>query len=956
LITASGRDELVRTVKEIRDALQRLTTCELRDVAYTLNCGAKDSCRVAIVASSLEDLASKLDQVLAKLGGASTIRRIKQVEGIYYFENPLVPQSGIAFLFPGEGSQYVGMLADLAIFFPEVRAWFDLMDQALWNKTTGRLPSHAIFPTGNGNEPIEWSMDEASEAVFSATQGLLAVMKRLEVHPDAVVGHSTGEYSALLAGGAVRVADSRQLMADILELNRVYRELSEQGAIPEGSLLAVGGCRREVVLDVIERHQPDILLAMDNCPNQAVLYGASQAIADALSELRAKGAVCDTLPFTRAYHTPLFEPFRQRVLQFLERLDVARPNIPIYSCTSAERFPDEPRAIRELAAAHWTHSVRFQETIERMYADGIRLFVEVGPRANLTAFVNDILRGRPHEAVPSNVPFRSGTTQINHLTGLLAAHGVNINFEPLYERRGCRKVDPFPVQDLPRSQRASIQLSMNLPRLTLPTQFNPTPATPAHAPIQPAAPELQSTSATQKVMDEYLRTMSMMLETQQQVMTAYLATRGVEKQVTADEVPSEPVVISRAAQDQERAQVATCTSAPGPQRRRPFIREIISIEAGKRLVAACVLEVDNDSFLRDHTLGRKISVTDPDLMGLPLVPLAISLEMMAESAALLAPDMLVTGLRDVVAHRWISVQDGSVRLRIVAERSEASSVRVEINDASSAESEGAPLISGTVLVAKGYFPGPEVASRRLAEERSVQWTRDEMYAAAMFTGPRLQGVASIEAVGSDGVRASLRAPELPLLNGNVEPGSLVLNPVLLDAAGQMIGFWTADRFETGFVVFPYGLKTMDIYAADYAAAAELLCEARITAVGDQDLSSTLILSGTGGRCYARIGGWMDRRFSVPRSLAQLVLNPLESFATEIWEDAASVFPETVIVSSIDARQNSGWANDEMWLSALAHLILSQPERKSFRSIGLSLDRRRDWLLGRLAAKDSVRRL
>ena len=123
---------------------------------------------------------------------------------------------------------------------------------------------------------------------------------------------------------------------------------------------------------------------------------------------------------------------------FLAGWIVAPPQVPLYSCTTMALYPTDLEEIRRIAFEHWVRPVEFSKTIEAMYADGVRLFVEVGPRGNLTAFVDDILRGRPYLAVPANVMRRSGITQLHHLIGLLAAHGVPMQLEPLYARRSPR--------------------------------------------------------------------------------------------------------------------------------------------------------------------------------------------------------------------------------------------------------------------------------------------------------------------------------------------------------------------------------------------------------------------------------------------------------------------------------------------------------------------------------------
>ena len=98
-------------------------------------------------------------------------------------------------------------------------------------------------------------------------------------------------------------------------------------------------------------------------------------------------------------------------------------------------MPDDVASIRDLAVRQWTTAVAFRETIEAMHSDGLRLFVDVGARGNLTGFVEDILRGKPSFAVAANLPRRSGLTQLNHLVASLFAHGVPLNTDYLYARR-----------------------------------------------------------------------------------------------------------------------------------------------------------------------------------------------------------------------------------------------------------------------------------------------------------------------------------------------------------------------------------------------------------------------------------------------------------------------------------------------------------------------------------------
>src|SRR5205823_3517238 len=126
---------------------------------------------------------------------------------------------------------------------------------------------------------------------------------------------------------------------------------------------------------------------------------------------------------------------------FFQALPMTRPTTPIDSCAVAGPMPVDVAGIRRLAVEQWASPVAFRATIEAMHEAGVRVFVEVGARGNLTGFVEDTLRGRPHFAIAANLPRRSGLTQLNHLVAALYAQGVAIKPDHLYARRRPRTID-----------------------------------------------------------------------------------------------------------------------------------------------------------------------------------------------------------------------------------------------------------------------------------------------------------------------------------------------------------------------------------------------------------------------------------------------------------------------------------------------------------------------------------
>ena len=456
ILQGESRTDLIRQGEQLQRFLQATPNVPLKDLAYTLNIqypisNLQSPTRLAIVASSLQDLQQKLDRALERLVDPAC-HKIKMHDGVYFFEEPLGREGKLAFLFPGEGSQYVNMLADLCLHFPEVRRCFDEMDRVFAHHARGYVPSDFIFPRPTFSEDEQkasedqlWQMDVAIEALLTANHALYTLLTRLGIQPDAMLGHSTGEYSAMRAAGML---DEERYDQRLLELNRLYEGVAAEGGIPEATLLAVGAGRDQVAA-MVEEVGGELYVAMDNCPHQTVLVGGREAADRVLERIRRQGFIYEVLPFHRAYHTVLFASYAEVLREFLANWIVAPAQVTLYSCTTMAPYPSGTSTelstslseTHRIAFEHWVRPVEFRQTIEAMYADGVRLFVEVGPRGNLTAFVDDILRGRPYLAVPANVMRRSGVTQLNHLVGLLAAHGVPMQLEPLYARRLPRRLN-----------------------------------------------------------------------------------------------------------------------------------------------------------------------------------------------------------------------------------------------------------------------------------------------------------------------------------------------------------------------------------------------------------------------------------------------------------------------------------------------------------------------------------
>ena len=233
----------------------------------------------------------------------------------------------------------------------------------------------------------------------------------------------------------------------------------------------------------------------------------------------------------------------------------------------------------------------------------------------------------------------------------------------------------------------------------------------------------------------------------------------------------------------------------------------------------------------------------------------------------------MTGLRDVRAHRWLAWDDEPQTLEVTARRlaadGRASACTSSCPSSTPADGGGASDAGGRGDRRAREPPTPAPAGRgpsASAPPAPSRWRASALYDDEMFHGPCWQGVRAIAQTGSRGTVAELEVlPFAPLLRGHDEP-RFALDPVVLDAAGQVVGFWTAEHLERGRVVFPFALDALDVYGPQRPAGEALTCAAEIELLGDQLVRSDIDVIDADGRAWMRLTGWEDKRFDVPPQL------------------------------------------------------------------------------------------
>lgn len=927
IFQAASQADLEAQINRTIAYINNNSEARLRDVAYSLYKSTTDksttdkstSFKVAVVASSTQDLGSKLQHVLAN----KLVSSDPTVQVSSNFD-----KGKLAFIMPGLGAAYPNMLADLCMHFPEVREVFDFVDHLAVLNGDKLIPSRTIFPASfikgkkqHVNAAMLATMDSAVIVVLMAEWALYTVLKNVGINPDVVLGCSTGEFAALTMSGAAdiekaaptfykhAVAVARSVAIEDLANLKTFRVTDNYDKV-------------EKLLTGLE-----VYLGADLSPKQHLLSGKRQTMDEVAVRLRANSIEFQPLPVAIPYHTSLMD---EAVTSGTYDENYCAPSITAWSGSQVAPYPSDPKEITTIAKQLFRHPIRFRQTIEAMYADGVRTFVEVGPKNTLVELVGEILQDKSYFAVATNLQNKSGITQLNLVIASLFARGTDVDLEYLFKRRSPVLLN-WQEKPATGTSKTTLKLDLSYPAVAFKQDSELLAQLNVERPRQPQFISDSSgdiSNGEDSIITNYLQSMEQfhqqLMQTQEQVLNAFLA-QPSEDQVQHVEFDA-------------MASVAL-----------PCIAGANVHQSETEIVLEKILDLNSDLYLLDHAIGGITSAGNEPQERVFLVPLMVALEIMAETASLLTPHLVITKLENVRALKRIRVENDRMPIRVIAKlnASKEAAVDVEIQNAAN----GSPLMSCQVIFGRGYEQKPTAQAITLEGPRAANLTYSDLYTPkTMFHGPRMQSVEQISKVGKRGIDGvvSVRQPS-DWFGYSLAPAHFLIDPLLLDNASQLVLFHLYEQNENVTALLPFHISSIDFYNHPLERPSQVTVQAQLLSLTDKGTEARVEVISD-GQVLIRVNDITSKRVMLSDKLKAFVANPQEVFLSEVQDQLAASLGNWSVMS----LPGEILPADATTLEWLTDYVLTKSEREYFSQDTKLEKRKREWLAGRIAAKDAIR--
>ncbi|MBU6452351.1 MAG: polyketide synthase dehydratase domain-containing protein [Cyanobacteria bacterium REEB67] len=981
-----SREALLQAVHELSNYVAAHPQHSLKDLAYSVNCidagvevahkgaalsasAANQFYRLALVVADQKDLLDKLQRCQESLSAVSArdagTPQLHSAEKGLYFSTPDgagAPLGGkLAFLYPGLGSAYTNMLADLCMHFPEVRDVFEIVDDVALSAGADEPPSKLIFPPpfDKGQRAVPTLLaaaDFAVVAVLLAEYAMYQLLVHLDITPDVLMGCSTGEFAAITTTGSV----------DVLSVAKTFYQLSTRVArsIPAESLANLRTVRVLASWEKVSTLTDEIIyLSADLGENHVIVTADVEAIEKLTAKLKEDRIPCQLLPVPIPYHTPLVASIIDANNEAVRAVDIQPLAIPGWSCSTAQMYPHDVEAMRASFVELFTHPIALRKTVQAMYADGVRTFLEVGPNGILSSSMDGILGDKPHLALPSNLASRSGLAQIQHLIAALFVQGRPANLAFLYKRRAPQIIDWTAVAAAP-PKRSARKIDTVHTALTIEpgqiARFGHRSGRRLNVDASAGEDEFDFVSddgagddeidldrdaddrdsAADAVLQTFLNTntsfYSKLNAISEEVMRSYIQSSDIGD----DSLP-------------EQAQSADDDAYSAEILDRPFLRRARLEYGAENTEMYLNLDLATDLYLLDHAIGGVVSTLRRTRVH--LVPLMVTLEIMAEAALAHVQWGMPVRVQQVRAFRRIVVDHQGLMLQAIAS-GDADKASVILVDAAEPE----------IVYATAEFVFADLYSDHPNHDRPPQHTadgsaptnltrREKLYNSgplSMFHGPLMQAVLELERVGHRSVSGrALAGSARGWLANAPQDANFLLHPLLLDNASQFVLFLLYEKGLSATALLPFLIEAVDLCQAPDDLEKEVQVTAILPTLSERATEANLEVINQ-DRLAIKISGINSRRVILSPLWEEFVGDPVRSFLGQSMAINDSLADRGIIMQVTRACL----PDDDVILEWCLDYILTRSEQVIWREKSRTKKRKIDWLLGRIAAKEAVRKL
>lgn len=433
-----AREELRAALEAFSTRISELDNLRLADLAHAVHLDEcrrtahAERCRLGIVAGSLPELRQRVERAVKLLAERSTFT---DPAGIFASDAAPVAPEQICFMYPGQGSQTVGMLGDLVLASKWGQELFARANRLLADYLPKPLSRYIYPPPAFSEAERKWQFTALSDTrVAQPALGVVELfatelLARFGIRPGMLAGHSYGEHVALHVAGCLT---QDELLCLSATRGRVCAEAAQHCP---GGMAAVRADADATRMALKDLNLPAELANL-NAPDQTIIAGPDEVIDAAVEQLTQNGIRATRIPVSAPFHTPLLKAGSDEMAVHFAKASFTPPSLPVYSNTTGERHSGDSDAIRDLLARHFSEPVYFEKEVRRIYLDGARLFLEVGPGKVLTSLVSRILKDEPITAISLDAPGREGWTQFGHLLAQSHALGLPVELDPWFHGRG----------------------------------------------------------------------------------------------------------------------------------------------------------------------------------------------------------------------------------------------------------------------------------------------------------------------------------------------------------------------------------------------------------------------------------------------------------------------------------------------------------------------------------------